>query len=262
MGVTTIKVNNAVFRGMNILMYMAEEKKPVTLTEISRKLNIPKSSALDIMYTFVTEGFVEIENPHLKTYQLGAKLYTLGIAAINKNDLQAISQRYLTKLSEGTKKTIYMAVPREDRIIYITKIEGTSPVQSSAPVGADNPMHLTGVGKAYLAAITDREVLELCGSGPYERRTLQTLTSYEELIQDLHKIRKRGYSIDDREGAEYIYCFAAPIYNHENRAIASISIASLVDEIGNGERQVYANLIVETAMNISKGLGYTRESLY
>jgi len=260
--VAPVKENNAVSRGVNILTYMAQKKKPVTLTEISKSLGIPKSSALDIMYTFVKKGFLEIDNPDLKTYKLGAKLYSIGVAAINNNDLQTISQRHLSKLSERTGKTIFMAVPRENRIIYITKIEGNSPVQSSATVGADNPMHLTGVGKAYLAAITDQEVLELCGRGPYERRTPQTLTTYEELIGDLQKIRKRGYSVDDREGVEYIYCFAAPIYNHEDKPIASISIVSIVDEIGDKERECYAKWIVETAMNISSGLGYTKDTLF
>ena len=257
-----VKENNAVARGVNILTYMAQVKKPVTLTEISKSLGIPKSSALDILYTFVKKGIIEMDNPDLKTYQLGIKLFTLGAAVVNRNDLQLISQNYLTKLSEATKKTVFMAVPKENRIIYITKIEGTSPVQYSCSVGADNPMHLTGIGKAYLATKSDQEVFELYGPGPYERRTPQTLTTYKELIKDLEKVRERGYAIDDREGVEFICCLAAPVYNYENKAIASISVVSIVDEVNDDEREPFAKLLVDTAMVISEKLGYTRKSLY
>jgi DNA-binding IclR family transcriptional regulator len=260
--VSPVKDNIAVSRSVNILIFMAQTKKAVTLTEISRSLDIPKSSALNILYTLVKKGLVEIENPDLKTYQLGIKLFTLGAAVVNKNDLQVISQSYLTKLSEETKKTVFIAVPNEKKITYVSKIEGTSPVQYSCSLGSENPMHLTGIGKAYLATKTDDYVYEVYGSGPYERRTAKTLTTYDELINDLHKTRKRGYAIDDGEGIDNLYCLAAPLFDYENKAIAAISIVSLADEISDHERNLFIDMLIETAMSISKRLGYTRNSLY
>jgi len=241
---------------------MAENAKPITLTEISTNLNIPKSSALDILYTLVEKGLVEIDNPDFKTYRLGIALFTLGAVALNRNDLHTISHKLLAKLSETTKKTSFLGVPKQEKIVYISKIEGSSPVQSSCSIGSTNPMYFTGIGKAFLATMSDDEIEDLYGKGPYKRRTAQTLTTLNDLMEDIDKTRKRGYSIDDREGVEFIYCFGAPIYDYTNKAIASISLVSIVDEIGEEEKSQYPPLLVGIAMEISRKLGFAGNKFY
>ena len=241
---------------------MADAKKSLTLTEISSALNIPKSSTLDIIQALLEKEVIEIDNPNSKTYKLGIMLFTLGSASVSRTNLQAVAHSPMAELSFTTKKTVFLGVPKHEKIVYVSKIEGSGPIQSSCSIGDTNPMYLTGIGKAILAGLTDAEVFSLYGDGPYLQRTPQTLADYTTLITDLNQSRERGYTIDDREGVEFIYCFGAPIYDYTNKVIAAISITSIVDEIREEEKSNYPKLISQVAMEISKRLGFTGNKFY
>jgi len=241
---------------------MSKSEKYLTLTDISKQLDIPKSSALDIIQTLLAKEFISIENPVAKTYRIGISVFTIGTKSIRDNNLQEAANEVLTRLSQKTQKTIFLGVPKKDKVIYVSKLEGDSPVQSSASIGADNPMHLTGIGKAILAAMPIEEIAVLYQNEPYERRTANSITTYQELADHLQKIRQAGYAIDDKEGAEYIYCFAAPVYDFSDKVIAAISIASLAEEITEAEKELYPQLVIAAALEISKRLGYTHNKLY
>lgn len=241
---------------------MSKSGKYLTLTEISNELDIPKSSALDIIQTLLAKEFIELENPEAKTYRIGISIFTVGAKSIQYNNLQEVASEVLTRLSQKTQKTIFLGVPKKDKVIYVSKLESDSPVQSSASIGSSNPMHLTGIGKAILAAMPTEEIAVLYQDEPYERRTAKSITTYQELVNHLSEIRQSGYAIDDKEGTEYIYCFAAPIYNFANKVVAAVSIASLAEEIKAPEKKAYPELVVAAALEISKKLGYTHNKLY
>lgn len=257
-----MKINTAVARSIDILTFLAENKKPMTLSEISKNVGIPKSSALDIMYTLVEKGMVEVANEEFKTYQLGLYCFHLGTEAVNRNDLQKTAARYLVELSEATGKTVFLSVPRGERVVYVSKIEGSSPVQSACPIGSTNPMYVTGIGKAILAGMSDEEIIKLYGEGPYERRTQRTLGNYEELIEDIRMTRERGYSIDNREGNDYIFCFGAPVYDYTNKVVAGISVVSLVEELTHEDMKTYPDKLKASALEISRKMGYSGQKFY
>jgi len=241
---------------------MSKSEKYLTLTEISKKLDIPKSSALDIIQTLLAKEFIDIENYQAKTYRIGISIFTIGTKSIQDTNLQEAANEVLTSLSQKTQKTIFLGVPKRDKVIYVSKLEGDSPVQSSASIGSDNPMHLTGIGKAILAAMPAEEIAVLYQNEPYERRTANSITTYQELVDNLREIRQTGYAVDDKEGTEYIYCFASPIYDFSNKVVAAVSIASLAEEIKEAEKKAYPQLVVAAALEISKRLGYTHNKLY
>ena len=241
---------------------MANAKKSLTLTEISAALGIPKSSTLDIIQALLNKEVIEGDNPNLKNYKLGIALFTLGSASVGRANLQSTAHSLMAELSRETKKTVFLAVPKNEKIVYVSKVEGSGPLQSSCSIGDTNPMYLTGLGKAILAGMSDAEVLSLYGEGPYPQRTQQTIVNYAGLIADLADTRERGYAIDDREGVEFLYCFAAPIYDYTNSIVAAISIVSIVDEITADERKRYPELILQAAMEISRKLGFTGARFY
>ena len=61
---------------------------------------------------------------------------------------------------------------------------------------------------------------------------------------------------------ELVVCFAAPVFNYTNAVVSAISIASIVNEIGNEEKELYPQLLVSTALELSKKLGFKGRSLY
>jgi DNA-binding IclR family transcriptional regulator len=113
-----------------------------------------------------------------------------------------------------------------------------------------------------LAAYPEEKVKEIFRKSDMTKRTPYTITNYADLILDLERTRQRGYAIDNREGEIEVFCVAAPIYNQFSQPIAAISIASLYSKINDERLHKFERLITETALGISKRLGFTGERLF
>ena len=124
-----------------------KEKKDQRTTDLSKKLNIPKSSIYNILYTFEELGYIkQIKN---NKYRLSAKLFEL-IQAI-ECDLRNEAKPYLSKLAEKTNETINLVLPLEDKVLYFEKIESTEPININTQIGEKIDIYCTAVGKAILA---------------------------------------------------------------------------------------------------------------
>ncbi|MCS6803658.1 MAG: IclR family transcriptional regulator, partial [Blastocatellia bacterium] len=84
----------------------------------------------------------------------------------------------------------------------------------------------------------------------------KTITSPDKLIQDLQKVRARGYSLDDEEDELGVRCIGAPVFNHQGEVIAAISIAGTTSQITYDNIPELGRLVKETARKISTCLGF------
>ena len=182
---------------------------------------------------------------------------------MNNTDLHQISRPLLDSLMVRTGDTVFLAVEDKGEIVYLDKVESSSSViRSSAQLGSRNKMYYTGLGKALLASYSNDKVMKITGGGNLPVRTSHTINHYDELISDLDQIRKRGYSIDDRESEPELYCLAVPILDRSGKAIAAVSVATLYSKMTPDTREKYSQYLVETGMDISKRLGFRGERLY
>jgi DNA-binding IclR family transcriptional regulator len=256
------KMNNrTVSRALQILKLLAQEKKGLTLSEISRELDIPVSSTHDIVYTLEQEGFLCV-NKELKTFAIGLSTFEIGASYLANVDLYSLTHRYLEEMMQQTESTTFLAVESRGEIVYLDKVESSTSVRTTAQLGSRNMLHYTGLGKALLATYDERKVREITGSGPLPVRTQYTIGTFDELMKELERIRQRGYAIDDRESEEEVFCVAAPLIDSSNVAVAAISIASLYTKMHKERQEYFAKLVVDSAMSISKILGFRGEKLY
>jgi DNA-binding IclR family transcriptional regulator len=112
------------------------------------------------------------------------------------------------------------------------------------------------VGKAILAFSDDMEIDRVLSTNPLKPYTEYTLTDKEEIKQQLKIIRIQGYSIDDEEIELGLRCVAAPIFNHQGKAIASVSCAAPTMRLDEETLSKVVNGIKRAAMEISSCMGY------
>ncbi|MGW8428556.1 IclR family transcriptional regulator [Peribacillus simplex] len=258
---SNVKLNKSASRVMDILVLLSREDQPLTVSEISRELNVPKSSTFEILTTMVEKGFLQVDN-HLKIYKLGLKLFEVGAAYLYNTDLHKAARPYLETLMTKTGETAFLAIESDGEVVYLDKVEAPSSIRTTATLGNRNPMYRTGLGKAILAGYSDDKVRELMGNTEFIQRTSNSITSYNSLIENLNQIRQRGYSIDDRENEEDVFCIAAPVYDESNRPVAAISVAGLATRMKDAEKDKYSEFLVEAALGISKRLGYRNNRLF
>ena len=210
-------MNNSALRTMDILELLAQSG-PLSVSEISRMLNIPKTSAFDILSALTARGFTKTDPLH--RYSLGLSTYRVGMAYIGSTDLYEAGHHRLRLLSRELQQTVYLAVEDNAAVVYIDKAEQDSPIRFTRKVGDRNQLYRTGLGKAIMAA---EPALAECLPYPLERKTAATLCTKEELLSDLELTRNRGYALDLGEDNSLLRCVAVPVRNRNGKAIGAVT---------------------------------------
>ena len=256
-----IKINKTVARAIDIMDYIATNKKPVTLATISKELSIPKSSAFDIMHTLAEKKMLKANN-ETKQFSLDVKSFEIGSGYLSRNDVHTVARPLLKQISQQTGETAFLAVENNGMIVYLDKVEGISPTRTTCVIGDRNLMHCTGLGKAILATMPIEKIRLITGGGSLQVRTQNTHATFNSLMLDLEEIRKRGYSIDNREDNDYVYCVAVPILDGDNNCIAAISISAIYTPDTENHREAFSQLITNAALEISRKFGYVNPRIY
>jgi DNA-binding IclR family transcriptional regulator len=223
------------------------------ITEISKLLNLHKSTTFGIVSTLSANGILE-KNENTGKYKLGLELYRLG-TKVNLS-LRGITLPYLERLVEMYEETANLVVLQDLSVVYLEKVESSHSMRISTSVGGRKPLYCTAVGKAILAFLPPDELERKLDKMKLVKFTDNTITSKEDLKKALNEIRKRGYAEDNEEMEIGLHCIAAPILNQYSYPIGAISVSGPISRM-NGEVDInISRTLVEFTMEISKKLGY------
>ena len=156
-----------------------------------------------------------------------------------------------------------MVILDRGEVLYVDKVEPSQPADGLRMVcmvsvmGSRIPTHCSAVGKVMLAFLPEERLVSIVKDKGLPRRTENTITDFEELKKHLQLIRKQGYALDDEENERGVKCVAAPIRDQSGEVIAAISISVPGIRIRTDTLlTTYKDQVTETAVNISKKLGY------
>lgn len=211
-------------RIVSILDLLGANDHSMSLAEICQRMDLSKSTAHRALMALEHTGL--IERAPTNRYRLGLKLYDMGSRAVEQIDLRGRVRPYLRKLALRVGETVHLGVLHKTRVVYLDKIEPINRrVCISSRTGTSNPVYSTSMGKAILAHISAEEVQDIVADIEFVSFTSKTLTSAEELLRALERVRRRGYAIDDEEMEIGTRCVGAPILDDDGRAIAALSVS-------------------------------------
>lgn len=248
-------MNNSTLRTMDVLELLTQG--PMTVTQVSRELDMPKTSAFDILSALCSRGFAQLDEQ--KRYSLGLSAYRIGMAYIGSADLYSAGHARLGQLCRRLRQTVYMAVEDQGHVVYIDKAEQDSPIRFTRRAGDRNELYRTGLGKAIMAA---RPTLVDSLQFPLPRLTATTVCTRQELLQELERTRQRGYALDLGEDNQLLRCIAVPVLDREGVAIGALSCSMLVSEFETTDIAAVAAELTAAALDISRALGYTGLTLF
>lgn len=256
------KINKSAERTVDLLLLFTKTRQPLTLSDISSMMSIPKSSAFELVKTLVYKKIIEVKDPKAKTYGLSLLAFEIGCAVISDLGVTDVARPYIQELNRSTGSTVFLGVEESGSIVYIDKAENHSEIKPRAKLGSRRYLHTTGLGKALLYAYSNERIVNLLGAEPYASKTPLSHTTAEEVLLDAKQTRMRGYAIDDREDNLDMYCISAPIYNSSNEPIAAISVANIYSTVSKEKEEMVAKLVSDTALSISHKLGSTISRIY
>ncbi len=244
----------SVKRAIRILELIGRDRSK-RITDISRELNIPKSSVYQIISELVNEKILEKDNES-NLYFLGLKIFELANMARFNLEIIKVSTVYLEKLNKKLDETIQLTVLESGEVLYVACLESKKRLRTHCALGERAPLHCTGVGKAILAFMPAYEVERIIQKKGLKKFTKNTITDKNALFKELRKISNQGYSIDNMEHEDGIRCVAVPIRNHEGNVFASISVSGPSQRITKEVESILAESMKDTAIKISTRLGY------
>ena len=215
-------------RAFAILEYLDGSRRGQNISELSRKLGIPKSTTHVIVVALRRLGYLTLDE-RKREYSLGLKVHGLGRGLMKSFSLPERALAPMKWLTLVTRCTSQLAILADDQAMYIQKVEGPGLVQFDSYIGKRTNLHCTGVGKVLLAYAADQE--HLLNRKSFARYTKRTITSPAALRRELARVRQRGYAVDDEEEELEVRCLAAPVFNQAGTCIAALAIAGTIHEM-------------------------------
>lgn len=207
-----------------ILIELLAKEEKLGIAEISRKLNIGKSTVFRMLATLENKKFVN------KTfdgkYELGIKFAHYGSIVVERQDFTKIARPYLSQLRDQFNETTHLAVLDDDfYILFVVKEKSNTSIQMSSNIGVKLPAYNTAVGKAILTFLPDDVIEDYLSNVEFVKKTYSTISDSISLKKELQKIRRLGFSEDLEESEMGLTCFAAPVRNIKGEVIAAVSIS-------------------------------------
>lgn len=209
----------SVERTFDLLELMADAGGEVMLSDLAEASGLPLPTIHRIMRTLVSNGYAR-QQPS-RRYALGPRLIRLGETA--SRALGSWARPYLTELTEAIGETSNMAVLDGDQIVYVAQVPSPHSMRMFTEVGRRVDAHATAVGKAMLANLRDEAVAQLLTRAGMRPATERTITTVPEMHEELGRIRKLGYALDDGEQEVGVRCYAVAIPDAPAGAAISIS---------------------------------------
>ena len=243
-------------RALSVLECLAQSKHGFSISEIGRRLRIPKSSAHLIVTSLERRGFLQ-KNKQTGKYHLGLQLVSLSRSALENLDLREEAQPFLRSLMQESGLTVHMAVLERDEAVIIEKVEAPGLVRLASWIGRRLDVNCTGVGKALLACLPEDELTSLLRTKTFARHNSRTIISKNALRRELTLVKQAGYALDDEEDEPGLRCIGAPVFGDHQKAVAAISVAGTTSQITIDRVPILARMVTRAAGGISSRLGYT-----
>jgi DNA-binding IclR family transcriptional regulator len=218
-------------KALSLLVMLGDAPGATTAADLSRRADLPFSTAYRLLQSLQRAGFVDFE-PEGKKYSLGLRVFQLGLYVANSLGFAGTANPVLTRLTEKTQEASILAVRDEDRFLTVAKVDGPKAFRVTSDPGYRGHLHCSAVGKALVAfaAPEDREhlveTLELAPVAP------KSITDREAFRAEIDRIRSQGYAVMDEENEVGMRAVAVPVVDEAGRAFAAIACSAPTVRMG------------------------------
>jgi DNA-binding IclR family transcriptional regulator len=213
----------AVDRAMSLFELLAECQTGLTLSQLSRKLDIPKSTAHYLLHTLCTRGYVQRSSDG-RHYSLGLRFADVARGDNAELSLRTLAVPYLRQIVARLDLTATLAVRRSAEAVLVARVESRHDAGGGAWVGRHVDLHCTAQGKALIVNLSDEELSKLFAGRELARFTTKTICTVSALKAHLVEVRARGFAVNDEEMVSGVRAVAAPVVDSLGAVIASVTV--------------------------------------
>ncbi len=232
---------------------MLDRAEPVSITTIIEALDIPKSTAYELVRTLTDAEYIETSGKDRGLF-LGRKLFQLGMVYRSRVDLLKDGSQIVEELRDTTGETVQFSVFADDHMQVLMKEEGIRAIRIISNIGSRVPVNWAAAGRLLVSDMPDADLMQLLERtmrpSPTGRACMDVLT----FIEQVRAFRDRGYGIEFNEANDHAGCVAAPVIDGQGRCVAAISVAVPEHRLAEPDRSVLIAAVTAAAERLSRRL--------
>lgn len=245
-------------RTLDIIELLSTSHQGMGVTEIGQKLNLHKSTVFRLLNALLRRGYAE-KDPKKGLYRIGLKFIEISSLRMHQLELKTEASPFMRHLAETTGQVTHLALLDGADVVYIEKIDVVQSLRLYSQIGRRIPVYCSALGKALLSGQSRERLLQVLEGIGFETFTENTITDPETLLEEVDKVRERGWASDNEEHERGIRCIAAPVKDFTGKIIAALSISGDRNALRPSLDARHARMVMEAAEGISVRMGFSSE---
>jgi len=241
---------------LRILEALQGSSAGLGLKAICDLTGIHKSTAHRFLKHLEREGY--LVRTEAGAYLIGPRLSQMSTRGSQGATLQAVARPILWELWKSTQETVNLAVLDQGTVLYVDVIESPHEFRLSSRVGTRRSLHVTALGKVLAAFLPAELRASILSTIKFQPSTPKTIMNLVHFRQELEKIRRQGYAVDDEEAVQGARCVSAPILNADREPIAAVSVSGPVTRVSPNQVAALAGAVSSAARAISVAMGFSQ----
>jgi DNA-binding IclR family transcriptional regulator len=239
-------------KGLSILELLAERGN-MSASQVASHLQTNRAAAHRFISTLRDLGYVD--KSHDGKFCLSFKTLELGMKKLDGFEIRRLANPYMQEVALAFKETVNLGHWDRGTVVHLDKINSTEILRMDLGLGAQAPAYCTGLGKAILAFLPEVELNLYLQSVEFEQFTPRTITSPEQLLDEIDRIRAHGYAVDDEELSLGLRCIAAPVLDYTGRPAYAMSVSGPTQRMSNERILIIKEKLLSVCQRLSRRTG-------
>lgn len=240
-------------RADGLLSLLANQHAPVNLKFLAGESGLHVSTVHRILGALAAIGLVEHQTGGL--YRLGLRWLEYGNLVRERLEVRDVARPFIEALHNAIGEPVNLAIRDGDEIIYLDRASANaSRIRVVYRVGSRAPLHLTSLGKLFLAEDTPEQIADYAARTGLPGNTEYSLTKISALNKVLKEVQASGIAFDNEEAESGLRCVAAPVRDDQGKLVAAVSVSSTSERF-NEHEAAWVPALKQCAHAVSHALG-------
>lgn len=217
------ELNTRSLRALLVLEAVVSQASPITAYAVGQQVDLPKQTLHRILTTLTAAGFLQKEIDSV-SYTTGPRLKSLSVDILSSGSGREVRMAILKSLASDLGETCNIAIPADEGMVYLERVETHWPLRVQLPIGSTVPFHCTASGKLYLSTLSPSRLKRMVKSIHLAQNTENTIIESAELLADIKRVRSRGYAEDNEEFIQGMLAISVPVLNEEGRMMSTLAV--------------------------------------
>lgn len=224
------------------------------LTDLCKAVGMPKTTVHRMLLTLEDNGYV-VQEKQRGEYCLSFKLFSIGSRMMQHSSFVDIARPYCRELLEAVDETVNLCVVSGIEMLVVDKQVTSQMLRQDSIIGSSFPLFQSASGKIFLAFADEAETKKVLALIKEQRSSMNSEQVMRDLYAELEKVRQTGLAYDYEEVFKGVRCTAAPIYDFQDKLVATISISVPTARLNKKANANIETHILQAARKISQRLG-------